>query len=231
MSNWLGQLRGRSTHQPGTWFQLTWLTSSPLLRGNRVGMALSFPPFVLAGVSLWFATRSPELGQGSLLLSAALFLSLAAMIIQVPSYLGRVELTEEHLIVSGRLSGRRGRLVIPREAVAELYFAPLERPPSWLPLLWGLWELVCGIGAASAGWSGGGDVQWYWLAGFAAGLSFFPLMNARWQASMQVVLLYQRSGNKMGLVRAWATPQQANSLVNTLHGRIDWSEPPAQEEE
>lgn len=185
---------------------------------------------VPAGLALFAALaagRADPVQQGSLLFTVALFISLSAVIIQYPTFLGRAELTDETLTVVGRLSGRRGRLQIPRESLDKAFFAPLERPPSWLPFIWGIFELLCAIAAASTGWGGGGPSQWYWLTGLVAGLSFWPLMSARWQASMQVVLIYRRPNNKQsGVVRAWATPQQANSLINTLRGRIDWSEPP-----
>ena len=77
----------------------------------------------------------------------------------------------------------------------------------------------------------GSGEHWYWLTALALGLSFWPWMAARWQAEMQVVLTYNRPGEKRpGLIRAWATPHQASSLVHTLQGKIDWKEPERPEE-
>jgi len=220
------------THQLDMRFQLTWLTSSPLLKGNRVGIVLSLIPAALALLALFSASRADPDRQGPLLFTAALFLSSSAIIIQFPTYLGRVELANGTLVVVGRLSGKRGRLQIPQDSLQEVYFAPLKRPPSWLPLGWGIVELFCALGAASAGWIGHGEGQWLWLTGLVMGLSFWPMMTARWQASTQVVLIYHRPGQERpGVIRAWATPHQANSLVNTLHGRIDWEEPAEPQEE
>lgn len=205
-------------------FHLTWLTSAPLLRGNWVALGLSLIPIALAIFTLFIALGLSEPARGVSLCSGALFLSLGAILIQVPAYLGRVELNAETLIVAGRLSGKRGRLHIPRDSIRQAYFVPLRRPPGWLPTVWGIVELICTAGALSAGWGSGGG-HWYWLTALAVGLSFWPLMAARWRTQMQVALVYERPGAKQpGLIRAWATPHQAGSLVNALRGKIDWEE-------
>jgi len=199
-------------------FQLTWLTSTPLLRGNRVAMVLSLIPAVLAVISLVITLGLEQAAQGPTLLSGALFLSLSAILIQFPSYLGRVELNAETLTVAGRLH-------IPRQDIRRAYFAPLTRPPLWFPFIWGTAEVLCGVGALSAGW-GSGSGHWYWLTILVTGLSFWPLMAARRQANLQVVLVYRRPGEKEpGLIRAWATPQQASSLLYALQGKIDREAP------
>ncbi len=212
-------------------FPLTWLTCTPLLRGNWVAIGLSLVPAALSLLALAVASALEQPNQGVALFSSALFLSLSATLIQVPAYLGHVLLTDEHLTVAVRFSGRRGQLRVPRQAIRHAVFEPLNRPPAWLPFAWALVELLFAMGAASAGWGGGGG-QWTWLTALAAGLSVWPLMVARWQARTQVILTYNRAdGDQPGLIRAWATPQQAGSLIHTLEGRIDWDEPQGKPDE
>ena len=202
-------------------YQLSWLTSTPLLRGNWLAMALALLPISLALIALLLSSGLERPEQGPMLLSAALFLSLGAALIQLPAFMGRAELDDQSLIVTGRLGGR---LMISRQALGQVAFSPLRRPPAWLSFGWAMLELVLAAGAFSAGRAGTGD-HWYWLSGLAAGLSFWPLMVARWQAGLQVIIEYPRGDDKRpGLIRAWATPQQANSLVNTLKGLIDWQD-------
>ena len=206
-------------------FRLTWLTSKPLLRGNWVAMGLGLIPAALSIFSLITTLGLDEAKQQISIFSGALFLSLSMALIQLPVFTGRVELAEEVLTIVNQFSGKRGRLQIPREALGEVYFAPLNRPPKWLPFVWAIVELFCAAGAVSAGCGvDNGGEHWIWLTGLALGLSFWPLMAARWQAEMQVVLIYDRPGKKEpGLIRAWATPHQASSLVNTLLGKINWN--------
>jgi hypothetical protein len=208
-------------------FQLTWLTSSPLLRGHRVGIALGLVLVALSLLSLVVTLDPGESNQGAGIFASTWALSLGAIVMQFPAYLGRVVLAGDTLSVISRFSGKGGKLQIPREALDEIYFAPLNRPPKWLPFAWGIVELVFALGAISAGYGiGSGNELWYWLTGLALGLSFWPLIAARWRAGMQVVLTYQRPDDKEpGLIRAWATPHQAGSLVHTLTGKIDWKEP------
>ena len=132
-------------------YQLTWLTSSPLLRGTWVAVILSLAPIVLAVLSLATALDRGGLEQEIGLFSSALFLSVSAILIQFPAFQGRIELDDENLVAAGRLSGRRGRLQIPREALTKIYLAPPERPPNWVPFVWGIGELTCLVGAVSAG--------------------------------------------------------------------------------
>lgn len=207
-------------------FQLTWLTSRPLLRGNWVAMGLGLIPAAMAVFSLVTTLGLDEASQQVSIFSGALFLSLSMTLIQLPVYAGRVELAEETLTIVNRFSGKRGRQQIPREALDEVYFAPLNKPPKWLPFVWAIVEVLCAVGAVSAGCGvDNGGEHWIWLTALVLGLSFGPLMAARWQAEMQVVLTYDRAGDSgPGLIRAWATPHQAGSLVNTLLGKINWSE-------
>jgi hypothetical protein len=208
-------------------FRLTWLTSSPLLRGNWVAIVLSFIPGILSILSLVIALGLNRGDQRVSLLSSAVALSVSMTLIQLPAYTGRVELDEETMTLVNQFSGARGRRQIPRESLHEIYFAPLNRPPKWLPFGWAIGELICAAGAVSSGCrlDGSGD-GWYWLTGLALGLSIWPLITARWQAEVQVVLSYNRPGEmRPGLIRAWATPHQASSLVHTLQGKIDWKEP------
>lgn len=208
-------------------FPLTWLTCAPLLRGNWVAMVLSLAPAGMAILALVPSLSDGKAINGGGLLAGALFLSLSATLIQAPAFAGRVELTEETLTVVGRLSGRRGRLEIPRKALRQVGYVPLTRPPAWLPYLWATAELVCAAGAFSTG-----SNYWYWLIALALGLALWPLMVARYQSDMLVVLTYERPGAKHpGLIRAWGTPHQASSLVNTLRGKIDWPERESAEQE
>ena len=215
------------TNDPARTFRLTWLTCSPLLRGNWVAIGLGLIPGILSILSFITTLGLDESNQRVNIFAGALFFSLCATLIQLPAFLGRIELQAEILTVTNQFSGKRGRRPIPREALDEIYFTPLNRPPRTLPLGWAIVELLCVAGAVSAGSrADGGGEFWYWLTGLALGLSIWPLIAARWQAEMQVILTYQRPGEKEpGLIRAWATPHQASSLVNTLLGKIDWQVP------
>lgn len=207
-------------------FQLTWLTSRPLLRGNRLAIALGIIPAVFAALALVASIRAPEPNRGPILLSAALFLSLSATLIQLPSFSGRVAMENETLTIMTALTGRRGRRVIQRDAIQQAFYAPLERPPGWLPFIWVIVELLLVLAGGAAGWRGDSG-YWYLIAAFALGLSFWPLMAARWRAAMQVVLIYERPDEEQpGLLLAWATPHEAGSLIHTLQGKIDWEPPP-----
>jgi hypothetical protein len=213
-------------------FQLTWLTSTPWLRGQWVAVLLSLIPAVLCILSLLAAPGLSGASGRVIRFSSALFLSLTATLIQLPRYVGRAELTREALTVTGPLTGKRRGLYLPRQAIEEASFAPLRRPPRWMPFGWALVELMCAAGAISAGvrLDGRGE-HWTWLTALALGLCFWPWMVARWQAEMQVVLTYRRPGkNRPGLIRAWATPHQAQSLVNRLLGKANWQEPVEEEE-
>jgi hypothetical protein len=208
-------------------FQLTWLTSRPLLRGNRLAIALGVIPAVFAALALAAWIRAPEPNRGPILLSAALFLSLSATLIQLPSFSGRVAVEKEALTVMTPLAGQRGRRVIQRDTIQQAFYAPLGRPPAWLPFVWAIVELLLVLAGGAAGWRGDSG-YWYLIAAFALGLSFWPLMAARWRADMQVVLIYERPDEEQpGLILAWATPHEAGSLIHTLQGKIDW-EPPAE---
>jgi hypothetical protein len=207
-------------------FQLTWLTSRPLLRGNRLAIGLSVIPAALAILALVASILAPAANRGPILLSAGLFLSLSASLIQLPSFSGRVVVGEDDLTIITPLAGRRGRRVIQRDAIQQAFYAPLERPPGWLPFIWAIVELFLVLAAGAAGWRGDSG-YWYLVAAFALGLSFWPLMAARWRADMQVVLIYQRpEAEQPGLILAWATPHEAGSLIHTLQGKIDWEPPP-----
>ena len=216
-----------SMNDPAKTFRLTWLTCAPLLRGNWVAIGLGLIPGILSILSFITALGLDESNQRVNIFAGALFFSLSTTLVQLPAFLGRVELQAEELTVINQFSGKRGRRPIPREALNEIYFTPLNRPPRYLPFGWASMELLCAAGAVSAGFrTDGGGEFWTWLTGLALGLSIWPLISARWQAEMQVVLTYQRPGEKEpGLIRAWATPHQASSLVNTLLGKIDWQEP------
>jgi hypothetical protein len=207
-------------------FQLTWLTSRPLLRGNRVAIALGAIPAALAILALLGSIRATEAHRGPILVSAALFISLSATLIQLPSFAGRIAVEEDVLTVMTPLGGQRGRLIIQRDVIQRAFYAPLERPPEWLPFVWAITELLLALAGGEAGWRGD-DRQWHWLAAFGFGLSFWPLMAARWRAAMQVVILYEQPGAEQpGLILAWATPHEAGSLIHTLEGKIDWEPPP-----
>lgn len=207
-------------------FPVTWLTSRPLLRGNRLAIALGMVPVALALLALASSIRATDANQGPLLLSVALFMSLGASVIQLPSFSGRIVMGEETLTVVTQLAGRRGQRVIQRDQIRRAFYAPLERPPGWLPFAWAVVEALLVLGAAAAGWRGGGE-HWTWLTGFAVGLSFWPLMAARWRAAMQVVLIYGRpEAEEPGLILAWVTPHEASSLIHTMQGKIDWEPPP-----
>jgi hypothetical protein len=207
-------------------FQLTWLTSRPLLRGNRLAIALGTLPAAFAALALVASIRAPDANRGPILLSAALFLSLSATLIQLPSFSGRVSVVEEALTVTTPLAGRRGQRVIQRDAIQQAFYAPLERPPGWLPFIWAIIELLLVLAGGAAGLRGDSG-YWYLIAAFALGLSFWPLMAARWRADMQVVLIYERPEEEQpGLILAWATPHEAGSLIHTLQGKIDWEPPP-----
>jgi hypothetical protein len=213
-------------------FQLTWLTSTPRLRGQWVAVLLSLIPAALSLLSLLAALGLSGSNQRVSLFSSALFLSLSATLIQLPSYVGRAELTKGTLTITSQLTGKRRGARIPRQAIDGASFTPLRRPPRWVPFGWALVELMCAAGAVSAGFrlDGGGE-HWTWLTVLALGLCFWPWMAARWQAEMQVVLTYHRPGkSRPGLIRAWATPHQAQSLVNTLLGKANWEEPADEEE-
>ena len=210
-------------------FRLTWLTTNPPLPGSWVVILLSLIMITLASLSLTTGLGLSEPGRGVALLSAALFLSFGATVVQAPACVAYVELTDDTLAVSGWPLGRLGRRQIPREAVRRAEFAPLTSPPRWVPFAWGMVELVCAAGALSAGWGAGGG-HWYWLAGLAGGFSLWPLMAARWRAEMRVFVLYERPGtDKPGLIRGWATPHQAGSLINTLRGKTDCEAPPGEQ--
>jgi hypothetical protein len=172
-------------------FQLTWLTSRPLLRGNRRAIALGVIPAVFAGLALVASIRAPDTNRGPILLSGALFISLSATLIQLPSFSGRVTVEETALTIMTPLAGRRGRRVIQRDRIQQAFYAPLERPPGWLPFVWAIVELFLVLAGGAAGWRGDSG-YWYLIAAFALGLSFWPLMAARWRAGMQVVLIYER---------------------------------------
>ena len=206
-------------------FPLTWLTSRPLLRSHWVAIALSTIPAALSALALVASIRATDDHWGPILLSAALFMSIGASVIQLPSFSGRIAMAEETLTVMAPLMGRRWRRVIARDAIQQAFYAPLERPPAWLPIVWAIVELLLVLAAVAAGWRGGGE-HWIWLTAFALGLSFWPLMVARWRATMEVVLIYRRpEAEEPGLILAWATPHEAGSLIHTLQGKIDW-EPP-----
>jgi hypothetical protein len=216
---------------PNRTFRLTWLTSAPLLRGNWVAIGLGLIPGALSVLAFVTTPRLDPARQGANLFAGALFFSLCTTLIQIPAFLGRVELRAETLTVISQLSGKGGRRSIPREALDEVYFSPLKRPPRGLALGWVIGELFCVAGAISARLGqdpevvGGGEF-WYWLTGLALGLSIWPMVAARWQADLQVTLTYQRPEDKApGIIRAWGTPHQASSLVHTLLGKIDWEEP------
>jgi hypothetical protein len=179
----------------------------------------------LLGIIVLFVTAGlGDANQGPNLFSAMLLLSSGAILIQYPAFTGRVELTADMLLVVDRLAGRRNTLCVPRSSIQCASFRPLTRPPRWLALGWGLVMAVCGCGAVSAGWAGGGG-HWYWLTALSGGLSLWPVMAARWQAEMEVILAYQRTDcDQPGLVCAWGTPHQAGSLIHTLRGRITWEE-------
>jgi hypothetical protein len=213
-------------------FQLTWLTSRPLLRGQWVAALLSLIPAALCLLSLVAALGLSGPNRRLGLFSSALFLSLCATVIQLPHYVGRAELTEGTLTVTGPLTGKRRGLCLSRQAIDGASFTPLRRPPKWVSFCWGVMELMCAAGAISAGLqSDGGGEGWTWLAVLALGLCFWPWMVARWQAEMRVVVTYRRPGKgRPGLIRAWATPHQAQSLVNTLLGKANWEEPADEEE-
>jgi hypothetical protein len=207
-------------------FQLTWLTSRPLLRGNRLALGLGAIPAAFAILALVASILAPDANRGPILLSAALFMSLSASLIQLPSFSGRVAVDKETLTVLTPLAGRRGQRVIQLDAIQQAFYAPLERPPGWLPFIWAIGELLLVLAGGAAGWRGDSG-YWYLIAAFALGLSFWPLMAARWRADMQVVLLYERPEEEQsGLLLAWATPHEAGSLVHTLQGKIDWEPPP-----
>lgn len=206
-------------------FHLTWLTSRPLLRGNRRAIALGMIPAALAILALVSSIPAADAHQGPILLSAGLFLSLSATMIQLPSFAGRVAVGADALTVITPLMGRGARPAVARDWIQQAFYAPLKRPPNWTPFAWGGAELLMLVGAAAAGWRGSTG-YWIWAAAFAVGLSFWPLMAARWRAEMQVVLIYQRPGaTQPNVILAWATPHEAASLINTLQGKIDW-EPP-----
>lgn len=205
-------------------FRLTWLTSTPISRGTWFGIILGLFPMFLALLSLLTILGVDADNRGAALLSGALFISMGAILIQLAAYLGRVELASETLWVFTRFSGKRGCQPIPLKAIEQTLYLPLDRPPRWLPFAWGILEVICVVGAISAA---GGASQWYWLAVLVIGLSFWPMMAARWRAGMVVVLIYRLpKASRPGVIRAWATPQEAGSLVNTLLGKIDWAVPP-----
>ncbi len=209
-------------------FRLAWLTTNPPLRGSWVVIILSLIMITLASLSLITGLSLSEPGRGVAILSAALFLSFAATLVQAPARVGYIELTDDALAAGGWPLGRLGRRQIPREAVRTAEFAPITSPPRWLPFAWGMVQLVCAAGALSAGW-GDGSGHWYWLAGLTGGFSLWPLMAARWQAEMRVFVLYDRPGaKKPGLIRGWATPHTADSLINTLRGKMDCQATPGE---
>jgi hypothetical protein len=207
-------------------FQVTWLTSRPLLRGNRVAIALSAAPGAFAILALIASIRATDANRGPILLSAALFMSLSATLIQLPSFAGRIVVDDDTLTVVTPLAGQRGRRIIPRDLTQRAFYTPLDRPPGWLPFIWAIAELLLVVGAGAAAWYDDGW-HWTWLTAFTLGLSFWPLMAARWRASTQVVLTYRRPGTEQpGLILAWTTPHEAGSLIHTLEGKIDWEPPP-----
>ena len=199
-------------------FQVTWLTSRPLLRGNRVAIALSAAPAACAIVALIASIRAPDASRGPILLSAALFMSLSATLIQLPSFAGRIILDHDTLTVVTPLAGKRGRRIIPREAIERAFYTPLERPPDWLPFIWVIAEVLVVIGSLRGdGW------HWTWRTAFVLGLSFWPLMVARWRAAMQVVLVYSRPGTEQpGLILAWTTPHELRLTLCNQHVVASW---------
>jgi hypothetical protein len=210
-------------------FRLTWLTTNPPMRGSWVVNLLSLIMITLAALSLITGLALSEPGRGVAVLSAALFLSFGATVVQAPARVGYVELTDDTLAIGGWPLGRFGRRQIRREAVRRAEFAPITGPPRWLPFAWGMVELVCAAGALSAAWGAGGG-HWYWLAGLTGGFSLWPLMAARWRAAMSVFVLYERPGTKKpGLIRGWATPHQAGSLINALRGKMDFEAQPGEQ--
>lgn len=181
-------------------------------------------PVIIAAMALAFTAGLDKDAQGPGLCSSALFLSLGAILIQSPSFIGRVELLGNDLIILDRTLGKRASLTIPRQLVQRVYYAPLTRPAAWLPFIWVAAELIFAARAIVTS-SGGGIIYWYWLTAFVSGLSFWPFMVARFRASSQVILIYDHKENQPGFIHAWATPHQASSLVNTLNGLIDWEKP------
>jgi hypothetical protein len=182
-------------------------------------------PVIVACIVLVITFGLEAEAQGPGLCSGFLFLSLGAILIQSPAFIGRVELRENELIVLDRALGKKSSLSIPRQQIQRAYFAPLTRPAAWLPYFWAAVQVVF-IARALVTSTGGGVVYWYWLTAFVGGLSFWPLMIARWKASSQVILLYDRPHeDQPGFIHAWTTPHQASSLVNTLQGLIDWQDP------
>lgn len=182
-------------------FRLTWLTSVPLMRGNWVAVGLGLIPGVLSVLATVATLSLDPARQGANLLAGALFFSLCTTLIQIPAFLGRVELGKETLTVISKFSGKGGRRSIPREALDEVYFSPLKRPLRVLVLAWAIVEFFFMIGAISASLgpspeTGGGGEHWYWLTGLALGLSIWPIVVARWQADQVVTLTYQRPGGK-----------------------------------
>lgn len=210
-------------------FRLAWLTTNPPLRGSWVVILSSLIMITLASLSLITGLGLSEPGRGVALLSAALFLSFGAILVQAPACVGYVELSDDTLAVGGWPLGKLGQRQIPREAVRRAEFAPITSPPRWLPFAWGMAEMVCAAGALSAGWGDGGG-HWYWLAGLTGGLSLWPLMAARWRAEMRVFVVYEQPDTKKpGAIRGWATPHQAGSLINALRGKMDFEAPPGEQ--
>ena len=200
-------------------FQFIWLTSSPLMPGNWLGLVLGMIPLLLAALAWFFVLGLGQEQQGPIFLSGSLFLSVAAILVQAPAYMGRAELDSEDLVLIGRLFQRLNRRRVPRPVIQDAFFSPLARPPAWVPLVWGLFELLTAAGTLSAAW-GHGQAHWAWLSAFVLGLSFWPLMIARQTAKMQVVVLYERPGHERpGVMQAWATPQHAGALVLHLTGK------------
>lgn len=213
-------------------FQFTRLRCKPWLRGHWVAFLLSLAPFLLSLLSLSMALSVSGTSRRINLLSSALLLSLGATLIQLPRHAGRATLTEHTLTINSPLTGKRRALQISRQMVAQISCAPLRSPPRWVPFAWGILELMCAAGAISAGFriDGRGE-HWTWLTVLAFGLSFWPWMVARWQTEMEIVLTYRRpGGERLGLIHAWATPHNAQSLVNMLRARAHWAEPADEEE-
>lgn len=213
-------------------FQFTRLRCKPWLRGHWVAFLLSLVPFLLSLLSLIIAFSASGTDRGINLLSSALFLSLGATLVQLPRHAGRAVLTETSLTIHSPLTGNRRGLQIPRHMVDGISCTHLRRPPRWVPFVWGILELMCAAGAISAGLqTDGRGEHWAWLAVLAFGLSFWPWMVARWQTEMEIRLTYRRpGGQRLGLIHAWATPHNAQSLVNTLQARANWAVPTDEEE-
>lgn len=220
------ELMNKSIKENRLVFNLTWLTSRPLLRGHLAAIWIGMVPVIVAIITLVFTAGLEKNAQGPGLCSGALFLSLGAILIQSPAFIGRVKLEEDNLVVLDRVLGKRSFLSIPRQSIRRVYSAPLSHPAGWLPLLWAVLEFIF-AGRAVVTSSNGPIEYWYWLTAFVSGLSFWPFMAARWKATTQVIMVYDRQNDQEGFIHAWTTPHQANSLVNTLRGLIDWELPPA----